>query len=272
MTATRNYVNLCVMITDFHTHYYPPELAPRALRGVDDVVEGDADGTLGGLKRAMRAAGVTRAVALPVCAKPNRESAVNGYVESTAPADIIPFFSVHPYSDGAPDLVRKYADSGLKGIKLHSNIQRFSVSDSALIPFWQAIKSRNIIAVFHCGRPGKTPTEHDVYPSDFLPLFDILSPSRTVLAHTGGYGVTDDELDVLAQTGAYTDLSLAQSQFTVGRFRAALGMLSPDRLLFGSDSPWRDIGASLNFVRSAVSDPKLLDKILCENARTLLGE
>ena len=98
------------MITDFHTHYYPPELAPRALRGVDDVVEGDADGTLGGLKRAMRASGVTRAVALPVCAKPNRESAVNGYVESTASADIIPFFSVHPYSDGATDLVRKYAD------------------------------------------------------------------------------------------------------------------------------------------------------------------
>ena len=46
--------NLSVMIIDFHTHYYPDDLAYRALHGVDDVCEGDNDGTYRGLKKAMQ--------------------------------------------------------------------------------------------------------------------------------------------------------------------------------------------------------------------------
>ena len=260
----------CVMTIDFHTHYYPPCLARRALRGVDDVVEGDADGTLAGLENAMRGAGVDLAVALPVCGRPGHERTVNDFVLNTHGNGIIPFFSVHPHSENAPALVREYADKGLKGVKFHPNMQNFVLGDPCLVPLWRAVRDAGITAVFHCGRPGRTPTDLDVYPSDFLPLFDILCPERTVLAHTGGYGITDKELAVLAGCGAYADLSLASSQFTPERFCHVLSVLRADKLLFGSDSPWRDIRANLDFVRSAVRDKRALDMILHANAEKLL--
>ena len=120
------------MITDFHTHCYPDALAPKAMRGVDDVTEGDADGTYAGLIRAMREAGVGRAVLLPVCARPGHERSVNAFAENLGSDVIVPFFSVHPHSDDAARLIREYADKGAKGVKFHPNLQNFDVRDPLL--------------------------------------------------------------------------------------------------------------------------------------------
>ncbi len=258
------------MITDFHTHCYPDALAPKAMRGVDDVTEGDADGTYAGLIRAMREAGVGRAVLLPVCARPGHERSVNAFAENLGSDVIVPFCSVHPHSDDAARLIREYADKGAKGVKFHPNLQNFDVRDPLLSPVWRAVRDAGIVAVFHCGKPGRRPTPLDAYPSDYLPLLGIIPPERVVLAHTGGYGITDEEIDVLASAGAYTDLSLA-GQFTKERLRRALSRLRPDRILFGSDSPWRDIGKTADLVRSAVPDENMLDLIMNGNAERLLG-
>ena len=259
------------MIIDFHTHYYPDDLAYRALHGVDDVCEGDNDGTYRGLKKAMQKAGVDRAVVLAVCNRPEHEDKINSFILGCADEAIIPFFSVHPYSENAPELVRKYAGLGVKGIKLHPNMQQFRLGDERFPPFCRAIRETGIIALFHCGKPGRTPTSFDVYPSDFLPLMDILDPERTVLAHTGGYGVSDSELDVLRAMNVYTDLSLASSQFTPDRMKSILESIPADRLLFGSDAPWRDISDSLDFIRASCRDDTALQLLLHINAEKLLG-
>lgn len=260
------------MVIDFHTHCYPDELAAKALRGVDDKREGDADGTVSGLKKAMAEAGVDLAVLLPVCAHPGHERTVNAFASEAAKSGgLIPFFSVHPFSEGADELIRMYAGMGMKGVKFHPNMQRFSPRDPRLFHIWRAVKECGLIAVFHCGRPGVHDTEYDVYAPDFLPLLGILDPEKTVLAHTGGYGVSDDGIKILADTGMYTDLSLVPSQFDDERFERALGLLSPDRILFGSDSPWRDIKHTSDFIKRNVHDERTLEKILHVNAEKLLG-
>lgn len=259
------------MIIDFHTHYYPADLADRALHGVDDVCEGDNDGTYYGLKRAMAKAGADMAVTLTVCNKPGHEEKINSFILGCDDDSLIPFFSVHPYSDGAAELVKAYAGKGIKGIKLHPNMQRFDINAPELKPFYKAIRDAGLITVFHCGKPGKTPTKFDKYPSDFIPLLDILDREKVVLAHTGGYGITDEEIEVLVSLGTYADLSLAPSQFTCERFKSILKLIPAERLLFGSDSPWRDIGATLTFVQNACGNRDDLEKILHLNAEKLLG-
>ena len=263
--------NLSGMIIDFHTHYYPDDLAYRALHGVDDVCEGDNNGTYDGLKRAMLNAGVDRAVVLAVCNRPGHEEKINSFILGKTDETIIPFFSVHPYSENAPYLVRKYADLGIKGIKLHPNMQQFRLNDERLLPLCRAIRDSGIIALFHCGKPGRTATSFDVYPSDFLPLMDILDPEHTVLAHTGGYGISDSEINVLRSINVYTDLSLAASQFTPDRMKSILEFLPADRMLFGSDSPWRDIKASLDFIRCLCKNDTALQQLMHANAEKLLG-
>lgn len=259
------------MIIDFHTHCYPDALAPRALSGVDDDAEGDSDGTLAGMLAELSAAGVDRAVLLPVCPRPGHEKTVNDFALSVSGERIIPFFSVHPFTPGADELIREYAKRGYIGVKFHPNLQRFVLGDPKLLPVWRAVRDCKLIAVFHCGRPGRRDTEYDVYPSDFIPLFGTLDPHKVVLAHTGGYGISDKEIELLAHTEAYADLSISPKQFSPERFARVLDLIPPSRLLFGSDTPWGNTKITLDMIRSSVSDPDALSLILGDNARRLLG-
>ena len=44
-----------------------------------------------------------------------------------------------------------------------------------------------------------------------------------------------------------------------------------DKILFGSDSPWSDIAADVNILRSFGLSKETEEKILCTNAKKLLG-
>ena len=44
-----------------------------------------------------------------------------------------------------------------------------------------------------------------------------------------------------------------------------------DKILFATDSPWRDILKEVNLIKSLVGDKEILDKILYKNAKKLLN-
>lgn len=262
------------MITDFHTHCYPDGLAVKALGAVHDVRTERSDGTYRGLKSALAEAGIDKAVVLPVCGRPDHEKTVNGFLHSLADENnkLIPFVSVHPFSRNAVALVKEYAAQGAKGIKFHTPLQNFRLDDERAVELYKTAADCGLITLFHCGKPGIYPSALDCYPSDFKKIMRFLNPEKTVLAHFGGYGINDEELNVLRALPFHIDTSLSETQFTKEKFAELLDTFDENKLLFGSDSPWRIIKTAADFVRSACRDEQKLRKIFYENAEKLLAD
>lgn len=260
------------MIVDFHTHCYPDALAERAVRSVTEYTGVRSDGTYAGLRMAMARAGVDKAVVLPVCSVPGREEKVDSFVLGLPRDGVIPFVSVHPHTHGAPDMVRAYAEAGVRGIKLHPVMQGFDLTDPDLPPLLEAARDSGMITLFHCGRTERgVCSPRDYFPSDFARLAGYVDPERTVLAHSGGYDMPEGEEDVLADLPFLTDTSLAQLCYTPERYGELFARLGARRVLFGSDSPWCSERDSLAFLRAAGIEGEDYALVTGGNAARLLG-
>jgi predicted TIM-barrel fold metal-dependent hydrolase len=67
---------------------------------------------------------------------------------------LIPFGSVDPHREDAVEEVRRLAARGVRGFKLHPNIQAFFPNDEAFYPLYAAIQEAGVPALFHTGHSG----------------------------------------------------------------------------------------------------------------------
>ncbi len=266
-----------INITDFHTHAFPDALASRALaslinRSVIARPRARHDGTVAGLLGSMDAAVIARSVVCSIATAPKQFGPILKWSRSIASERIIPFASVHPMDDDIEGRVRQIKDCGIAGVKLHPQHQGFDVMDDRAQAIYAAVEDADLILVIHCGldfafegddnraHPRKIRSVHETFPS-----------IRLIATHMGGWRQWESALDQLAGTDVYFETS-----FSVGKALDALmseffRRHSPDRILFGSDSPWTDQRPSIAALRRVLGDdPKLLGQVLSENAQQLL--
>lgn len=58
---------------------------------------------------------------------------------------------VEPLASDAPAVVRRFQEWGLRGLKLYPPIQRFSASDRAIYPLYEAAAEQGLAVLFHLG-------------------------------------------------------------------------------------------------------------------------
>lgn len=97
-------------MTDFHTHSFPDQLAPRAVASLEKSSGGKAvlDGTAGALKKSMKQAGISLSVLLPIAVRPKQTPTINtAAIANDHDPCFVSFGSVHPgYEDWKGELVR----------------------------------------------------------------------------------------------------------------------------------------------------------------------
>ena len=89
-------------------------------------------------------------------------------------------------------------------------------------------------------------------------------------AHFGGQNQWDEVYDHLAGTGVYLDTSMGFAYYGEETFKKILNKHGADRILFGTDSPWSDVGDELNALLDLDISQEAKDKILYKNALKLL--
>ena len=264
------------MITDFHVHAFPDELAARAVGSINAGLAEDAhavtDGTVNGLIASMDRAGIRRAVLWSVATKPTQVDAIIRWSLAVAGERIIPFGSVHPDSaDPAAD-VAKVEAAGLAGIKLHPMYQGFAADDERAWPLYGAAEAAGLIIGFHAGGDLSYPLDDDrASPSRILRVHRAFPRLRMVVAHLGGWQMWDEVAETLAGTDVYLETSYTLDTATPEQVRRVLERHPPERVLFGSDSPWRDQAQALALVRAAFPDPAVRSMVMEENAERLLA-
>ena len=155
-----------MMLIDFHTHCYPEKVVAKALSAVQGRLEPATDGTRDGLIASMREAGIDYSLALGLVTNPANSLGVNRWAAEQNRAPVFFTGSIHP-DDPDPETTLDFiADSGLKGIKLHPEYQRFEFSEERLFPLWERCCELGLFVVLmpattSCSSRRGTPIRND---------------------------------------------------------------------------------------------------------------
>lgn len=260
-------------IIDVHTHAFPDFLAPHAISRLEGqaAVRARLDGTAAGLLASMDRAGIGRAVVCSIATEPRQFKAILQWSSGIASPRLLPFPSVHPASPEARDEVRRVAEGGFRGLKLHPEYQDFHVDDPALASFYEAIDAAGLIILFHAGHDIGFPDSERSAPRRILQVVRSHPGLRVVASHLGGFRRWDEVAGHLLGSNLYLDTSYTLGHIPAGLFTTIVNGHRPDRILFGSDSPWVDQAEALGQIRDLRLEPALEARILGGNAMALLG-
>ena len=268
------------MLIDFHTHVFPDKIAAAAVgtlakRGG---IPFYSDGTESGLLSSLSSAGVDVALNLPVLTRPEQFGSTLRYAaeinkKSYTGPHIISFAGVHPDMvdpDGAIEAVKA---AGFLGIKIHPDYQGTFFDDERYVRLLSLAKASGLITVTHagfdCAYPGE---EIKCTPIRVLRLLDRIGGyDKLVLAHLGGINLYDEVYESLAGEDVYFDTAYVLHDLDKSQFLKMLAKHGEDKILFATDSPWRDVAEEVGVLKGYQLGNVTENKIFCQNAKRLLN-
>ena len=268
------------MIIDFHTHVFPDKIAAATIGALSRAcnIPSYSDGTVAGLLARMREAGVNIGINLPAITKPSQLDGVLRYAtelnsKSAGDCRIISFAGIHPDGEDAELAMDRIARAGILGVKIHPDYQGTFIDDDKYVRLVSAAKRQGLIVVTHAGVDGAyldSPVR--CTPFRIMRLLDRIGGyDRLVLAHLGGNELGDEVLEELAgKADVYLDTAYVLGRMPSSTAYKIIERQGVDRILFGTDSPWRDISDVKARLGELSFDSAELDKILGVNAAKLL--
>ncbi len=259
------------MIIDVHTHIFPDQIAKRVVEqlSADGEVPAYLDGTLGSLLASMDKAGIDVSLIAPVSTRPSQVESINDFSASVASDRIIPFGSLHPEFSEVEKEIQRMTAMGIRGIKLHPEYQEFHPDDQDVFPMFELLEKAGFIVLFHAGYDVEIPTLHGT-PERFARLHEAFPRLRMILAHLGSWRMWDEVEEYLVGKPVYLDTSYVFDDIHPEQFRRIISNHHPDKVLFGTDSPWTDQSVEVRRMRDAGLSVDVLERILGENASNLL--
>lgn len=261
-------------IIDFHTHYFPDELAPRAIATLlENTPENElfTDGTSSGLQASMAKHHINQAVILPVATKPSQVDVINQHGLPAQHDCFIQFGALHPQTVDIDSVVLFLKKNGLKGVKLHPEYQHFYLDDPQHFPLFEALSGAGLITVVHAGSdPGPFSCDHAL-PIAFKTIQANFPRLTLVAAHMGGWQMWEEVRSTLCGTPLYMDTAAVAGHMDPDLFVEIARKQGCDKILFGSDSPWFDQGAAVRWIELLPLTDHEKELIFAANALHLLG-
>ena len=266
---------------DFHAHVYPDHIAEKATRATCNFYGLDTDqvGTVADMLARGAAAGISRYVVHPVATHPTGVRHINEYTAGVvaAHAEIEGFGTIHPDMENVREELAFIRSLGLKGLKLHPDMQKFHIDHESAYPIYKLCVEHGLPILMHMGDP-----RFDYSHPDRLYRVMRDFPTLTVVgAHMGGWANWDYACDRLSDfPNLYVDTS--SSMATPAKeygIEPHVTSLSPahtadlirrwgaEKVVFGTDYPmWSQAeDLAVFFAMGLTEDENRM--ILSENAR-----
>jgi predicted TIM-barrel fold metal-dependent hydrolase len=261
-------------IIDFHTHYFPEKVVGKAMStliAAAPEVKPHTDGTLSGLKASMERAGIEIALNLPLATSAESTRGLNRWAALNNKTPVYSLGSIHPDCPAPGEMLAWIKEMGLKGIKMHPEYQSFNVLESRVEGIWNACVENDLFVLIHGGGDVAYEPPYHSRPSDFAELLRRFPDLRLVIAHFGSWKMWDDVAKELIGGGAYLDLSFTPGILDDDRLVSMIHAHGADKVLFGTDSPWRDQRSEIAKIASLPLSEKDKSLIFYENAARFLG-
>ena len=261
-------------IIDAHCHIFPDKIAARAVAGIDEFygnfLPSVGAGTVGDMLETNSRAGVDRFVVQSVATTPKQVRSINDFIASCAaahPDRLTGLGTLHPDSEDMAGDVEHLISLGLRGVKLHPDIQGFKVDDCRCLKIYELCEGRLPI-LMHTG-------DHrfdNSNPNRLLPILKIYRDLTVIGAHFGGWSVWEDACAAYAGLeNFYVDCSSSFYALEKSKTVEYIRRYGADRVLFGSDYPMWSTEKELAYFFDLDLAEEEKRKILSENAMKLFS-
>ena len=280
------------MVIDIHTHTFPDKIASSTIDKLSRLshTRPFSDGTADGLLAGMKKAGIDLSVILPVATAPRQVEHINDASarlnEAMSEKGLMSLGAMHPdYEDYRKELAR-IKELGLKGIKVHPIYQETDMDDIRFLRIFERAAELDLAVITHAGLDVGFPGAVHCSPRMALHAVREIGDFRLLLAHMGGWRNWDEVKELLADTCIVMDTSFSTGamvplpdgywkpedlpMLSQEDFMGMVEVFGPERILFGTDSPWSDQSACLEFLGSLPLPPDDLSAILGGNAQRFL--
>jgi len=256
---------------DFHTHIYPEKIAKKAtdfLRSTYDL-PADWPGTAENLLIFGKAAGISRFVVLTVAVKSEQVRKINEFAvaQNNEYDELLCFGSIHADQTNLEEEIDFIRNSGLYGIKIHPEHQKFAIDDPKMFPAYDYLQQIQLPILFHCG-DAQSNLSHPLRVKNVLKEFPKL---KLVAAHFGGWQIWEEAYEILRNENCHFDLSSSQRFLGPKRTAEFIKDYGAEKIFFGTDFPlWDQQEEIKSFMELNISDEDK-ENIAHKNAERFLN-
>lgn len=260
------------MIIDFHTHFYPDFLAPRAIEqgAAPPGVEAYTDGTRRGLEASMTEAGIDISVSLPLASTAENVASINRFAIENNRDNIVMLGTIHPDTPDKQTVIAELHKAGIKGIKIHPEFQLFNLSDPRMVELWHACIKYDMFILTHAGADISFKPPYRTSPESVAAFHRQYPELKLIAAHFGSWDMWDEVEKHLIGLPIFFDLGYTAGLLSRERMTSMIRKHGAERILFGTDSPWRSQKSDLEFVKTLQLEPLEKELILGKNASALI--
>lgn len=228
-------------IIDIHAHVFPDKIAQRASDSIGTFYDlrMDADGTLTTLLQKEEAAGVAHACIHSVAITARNVQPINSFIASAVlqtPERLTGFAAIHPDYPDLPGLLDEVKKLGLKGFKIHPDMQHFALDEPKVMDMFAMIEGQLPI-IIHTGDPRYQYSN----PPQMKKVLDAFPHLQCVCAHLGGWGEWVSAVETLSgYENVWVDTSSSLYAISPEQAVRVIRGYNPERVLFGTDYPMWD--------------------------------
>ena len=260
-------------IVDAHCHIYPDKIAARAVAGTSNFydVEFANNGTISQLLERGEKAGIDHYIVQSVATTPKQVESINEFIARSVnehPGMMTGLGTLHPDCEDMEYQVEKIMSLGLKGVKLHPDIQQFKIDDYRCLKIYELCEREHLPILMHTGD-----SRYDYSnPNRIVPILEIYDSLVLIGAHLGGYSLWEEAAEKLYQfPNFYVDCSSSMPFIGTERVAKIIEYYTPDKVMFGTDYPmWGLTDEVENFFKMNFSNEDR-EKILSKNAQKIYG-
>ena len=265
-----------VMLIDFHTHAFPDKIADRALSSLSPRVNMKplTDGTVSDLIAKMDEWHVDRAVVCNIATNPKQTVNVNHFAMETNANygdRLTALGSVNPGFEDISGEMKRIADAGIPGIKIHPEYMGHTPDDPVFDEIFEAAAELDLFVITHAGFDALSPSRVYANPDATLRRIRRSPKTKFVCAHWGANMMWHETYDKLLSENVWIDTSLCAFSALDKNFAVKMiDKIGADRVLFASDCPWASSAETFAYLDSLPLRDDVKEKIYYANAEKLL--
>lgn len=233
-------------IIDAHCHIYPDKIAQRAADSTGHFYDLTpfSDGKISTLLEIGEKFGIDHFVVQSVATSASQVSSINKFIAnavSQSEGKFTGLGTLHPDSENLEADVEEIIGLGLKGVKLHPDIQQFKIDDPRMMRIYELCEGRLPI-LLHTGDSRFDYSN----PNRVKPVLDYYKNLTVIGAHLGGWSVWDEAVKTLsAYENFYVDCSSSLYTLSAEKAKELIMAYGTKKVLFGTDYPMWDFQKEL---------------------------
>jgi len=262
-----------IFTIDSHCHIYPEKIASKAVAGTDRFYDTQSvgAGTVEDLINRGGKAGIDHFIVQSVATTPHQVQSINNFIAkevSENPEKLTGLGTLHPDSEDIKGDVEHLLELGLKGVKLHPDIQAFKIDDYRCLKIYELCEEKGLPLLLHTGD-----NRYDYSnPNRLLPVLDIYKNMTVIGAHFGGWSIWEEACQKYGgKPNFYVDCSSSFNYIDKTTAKKIIEAYGADRVMFATDYPMWDSEKEIEYFLSLGLDESQKKNILNINAKKVFN-